>query len=186
MLAFVATTAAAQATPAETPALRARMDVFAKARQYGDIEALKGLSSPIYLRVIQDSTEVRYARFRAINPSSRLIADDPAFQQFIKGEIPDADDSDFEVLATAFRSIERNEGESEAALVILAHVYRFPRAPIVVGKSTLTFARAESSGAVYYLSEEWVLPLGGGSAEKRFVVEWFRLPSGTWVLNTVR
>jgi hypothetical protein len=162
------------------------MDAFAQARQFGDVGALRNLSSSRYLALVEDSARVRYGRFRASSPAGGLTPKDTAFRRFVTEMVPDANERTFETLATAYRLIERGDKENEAALVILAYVYQFPSDPIVISNSSYTFARGDSSEAVYYLSEDWVIPFGGGTIQKRFVVEWFRSVDGRWVLNRVR
>jgi hypothetical protein len=162
------------------------MEAFARAREFGDIKALKAFHAQWYLDLVQDSARARYRRFRASSPSSPLISTDPAFHRFVGDEIGSTDDRLVETLAHAYRLIEQGDSDNEAALVILSYLYQFPSSPIVISGSSYSFARGDSSHATYYLSETWTIPLSNDTIPKRFVVEWFKSADGHWHLNQVR
>ncbi|MDP9178497.1 MAG: hypothetical protein M3O61_12525 [Gemmatimonadota bacterium] len=90
-----------------------------------------------------------------------------------------------ETSARAYALIEGADS-LRAPLVIIAEYFDFPPASVVVSRSAFSFARGDSSGAAYYLSEDWELPVTKLRIPKRYVVEWFRSRSGTWLLNKVR
>jgi hypothetical protein len=70
-----------------------------------------------------------------------------------------ADDGTYESLARAYRLIDDGDTEDRASLVIRPYLYQFPRPPIVIVNRTYSLARAVGENAVYYLSEDRIMPL---------------------------
>ncbi len=132
----------------------------------------------------------KHARFRKISPFTPLLPTDPAFRRFVLQEFTGLPDKALEdrIVETAARAYALIEGADSlrAPLVILADYYDFPPASVVVSNSAFPFARADSSKATYYLSEDWEAPVTNLRIPKRYIVEWFRSRSGTWLLNKLR
>ena len=172
----------------DPPALRARMNTFARAREFHDVEVLRQLNSPAYLKLVHDTLAARFRRFQLAYPGSESVPEDGGFRRFIELIVPGADGVSFGAFSDAFKLLERGDSEDHAVLQILALVYRFAPRPWIVTASNVQFGRLDSDKAVYYLSESWTLPLDGTIVPKRFIVEWTRsgTSDGTWLLNRVR
>lgn len=181
--------AAAQdaASAYEDPAVRAQMTAFVRAREFGDLTALRQFHSAATLNVVEDSARNRAARFMALNPSSRLAATDPAFKQFV-GNIISVTPSNqlLETLARAYNLTRQGDSENEAALIILSWSDRFAFSPLVVSGTSFSFARFDNGYAIYYLSENWVIPVSNEAIPKRFVVRWYLSQDRMWRVVDVR
>lgn len=178
-----APTLSAQTAP--DSALEARMTMFAQARQFHDVDALRLFSSGAYIQQLQDTTLARYWRFRVAAPSAVLSSTDPALVQFVDDLAGARDQNLIDAFVAAFAALRRGDGNNAAALAMLAYLYLPPRS-WTVEQSEHTFARYEGDKAVYYLTEVWAAPFVEQNLTKRVVVEWFRSGTGEWLLNQLR
>src|SRR5687768_1725928 len=157
----------------EDPALRSRMESFARAREFGDIDVFKTLHSASNLPEVRDSLRAKYARFKKSLPLTPLSSTDPAFRRFVLQYFegpPDKalEDRMVETFARAYALLDGKDS-LRAAFVLLADYHDFPPASVVVSKSEFSFARGDSSQATYYLSEDWELPVTKLRIPKRYI-----------------
>lgn len=192
-LAMIATCVAVQsgtlsAQSSEPESLKNRMQAFAGARQFRDLDVIRLMSMPEYFSIVQDTLKARHRRFQLAFPASEPVPTDGGFRRFLSDQLGLTDQASLEIFSDAFKLLERRETEDRAVLQLLASVYSFAPRPWTVRSRNVQFGRLEANKAIYYLSEEWTLPMNGGTVLKRFIVEWLKLSdqSGTWVLNSVR
>lgn len=176
-------TARAGCQVAADTTLQGRMQMYARARQFHDEEALGLLFPAVYVSHVQDTVAARYSRFHDTYPYASLQDTTPQLRTFVNEFSPTADGSILVAFLQAFQSLRDGDQPPHAALVILGALFLPPRA-ISVDQSSFVPARRDQTNATFYLTEVWTIPFGAGSITKRYVVDWF-FSDGRWMLNDI-